>query len=116
MYDFILQTSIIFSLGVIIYLIARGVPRVSQTGMPLVNQGAFDRFVSKLPLARIDAAMNSFLEKFLRKSKVLVMKIDNLINGWINKVRKPAEANPQSQSQQVSSEKPDLFDRPNNLT
>jgi len=115
MYDFILQTSIVLSLGVIIYLIARAVPRITESGTALPRQNTFDRFISRLPLTEIDSAFNSFLEKFLRKAKVLIMKIDNLITNWIGKVKKPSEANPPTLNGSAA-EKPDLFDRKKNIT
>lgn len=39
-------------------------------------------------MTKIDAGLNSFLAKFLRKSKVLVMKIDNFINHRLGKLLK----------------------------
>jgi len=115
MYDFLLQTLIVLSLSIVIYLLARGIPRVSESGAAFPQTSAFDRFVSKLPLAEIDEALNSFLEKFLRKIKVMVMKIDNAINNWINKVKKPTEIVPPASSE-APVEKPDLFDRTKNIT
>jgi hypothetical protein len=92
MYDFILQISIVLSISVIIYILARGVPRVAETPSITVRTSAIDRLISKLPLAKIDLALNLFLEKILRKIKVMVMKIDNSINNWIGKVKKQSES------------------------
>ena len=44
--------------------------------------------MSKLPMAKIDENINSFLAKFLRRSKVVVMKIDNFINHRLGKLTK----------------------------
>lgn len=88
MYNFILQIAVVLSLGAIIYLLARAAERTS--GVARVNRepNQFDKFVAKLPLAEIDAFLNSFFGKFLRKSKVVVMKVDNLLNEYINKLKK----------------------------
>ena len=74
-------------------MFARAIPRVSDSGEENVGKPSslrsyFDRLGSRLPLSKIDAALNSFFEKFLRKSKVVVMKVDNLLNMYINKIRK----------------------------
>jgi len=102
MYNFILQIVIVLSLGVIIYLIARTIPRTTNEsevgGLPdqgLPGQrpaGGFDKLVSKIPLAKIDAAIDSFLLKLLRKIKVLIMKVDNLLNIYLNKLRKNGQS------------------------
>lgn len=93
MYNFFLQTIAFVSLGAIIYLFARAIPRVNDSGEENIGKPSglrsyFDRLGSRLPLSKIDAILNSFFEKFLRKSKVIVMKVDNLLNMYINKVRK----------------------------
>ena len=89
MYNFILQLFIVLSLGVIVYLLARTVPRITdESGVSKPTTGGFDKLVSKIPLAKIDAALDSFLLKFLRKTKVLTMKVDNLLNIYLNKLRK----------------------------
>ena len=97
MYNFILQIVIVLSLGVIIYLIARTIPRTTNeseaSGLPNQKQtGGFDKLISKIPLAKIDAAIDSFLLKFLRKIKVLIMKVDNLLNIYLNKLKKNGQS------------------------
>lgn len=110
MYDFILQISIILSISVIIYILARGVPRVTEVTTAFPRTSAIDRLISRLPLAKIDLALNAFSEKFLRKLKVFIMKIDNTINNWIGKIKKQNETiSPNG----ASSEKK-LFDQTRN--
>lgn len=106
MYDFILQTAVILSLGVIIYLLARAAPRVGDSNEDINAPSKLDKLMAKVPVTKIDAALNSFFEKVLRKFKVVVMKIDNLLNARINKLNKlrkdendrasSADANPPS--------------------
>lgn len=88
MYNFILQITAVLSLGAVIYILARAVERASETSQADRESNRFDKLVAKLPLAKVDAALNSFFGKFLRKSKVVVMKVDNLLNEYINKLKK----------------------------
>lgn len=88
MFNFVLQILIFVSLGLIIYIFARAVPRIGEIPAQTVKANVFDRLISKLPMAKIDEAINSFLSKFLRKSKVVIMKIDNFINHRLGKLTK----------------------------
>lgn len=88
MYNFILQIIVFSSLGLVIYLMARALPRVSDSGAPPRGPGFFDRLMSRLPMAKIDENINSFFAKFLRRSKVVVMKIDNFINHRLGRLTK----------------------------
>lgn len=106
MYDFLLQTSFFVSLGIVIYLLARAVPRVHESGDVVHAPGRFDRLLSKLPLQKIDARLNVFLEKFLRRAKVILMKFDNSINYHLGRLRK-------SNNVSETEKKPDLFQEVN---
>jgi len=101
MYDFLLQTSFFVSLGVVIYLLARAVPRIHESGEIVHAPGRFDRLLSKLPLQKIDERINVFLEKFLRRAKVVLMKLDNFINHHLGRLRKS--------NGNDAEKKPDLF-------
>jgi hypothetical protein len=106
-YNPLLQIIVFSSLGLLIYLMARALPRINDAGAPARGPGFFDRLMSKLPMAKIDENINSFLAKFLRKSKIVVMKIDNFINHQLGKLTKksglPAGA-PQSGVKGIGSE------------
>ena len=88
MYDFLLQIILFGSLGVIVYLMARAVPRVLESGEPMHNAGRFDRMLSKLPLREIDSRLNGYLEKFLRRIKVFIMRFNNLVDSKLNRLLK----------------------------
>lgn len=104
MYDFLLQSTFFLSLGVIVYLLARAVPRVNEEGETAHAPGFFDRLLTKLPLREIDNWLNAFFEKFLRRLRVGLMKLDNLVNQYLSKFKKPNGA----------SDKKDLFQEINN--
>lgn len=90
MYDFLLQIIVFLSLGFIVYLFARALPRVSDETLVASagKAGVLDRLLKKLPLAKMDLAINAFWGKALRRFKIVVLKIDNLLNRYISKVKK----------------------------
>ncbi len=87
MTSFILQILVFVSLGLIVYLLVKAAPRVGNEPLPK-QVNPFDKLMAKVPMAKIDENINSFLSKFLRKSKVVIMKIDNFINHRLGKLTK----------------------------
>ncbi|MEK7641021.1 MAG: hypothetical protein AAB389_03430 [Patescibacteria group bacterium] len=86
--NFLLQIIVFSSLGLVIYLIARAVPRMPENIEPPRRANFFDRLMSKIPMSKIDDRLNSFLAKFLRRSRVVTMKMDNFINDRLGKLSK----------------------------
>ncbi len=74
------------SLGAILYLVARSLPRVpeNQDGQ---KAGILDRWASSEIPEKIDTILNGFLEKLLRKLKVILLKVDNSLAKHIKKVK-----------------------------
>lgn len=88
MLNFILQIIVFSSLGLVIYMIARAVPRVPEE-LPMPRRSNWvDRLMSKIPMSKIDDRLNAFFAKFLRKFRVVVMKMDNFINDRLGKLNK----------------------------
>ena len=88
MYSFTLQFIIMVSLAVIIYLIAKTIPRIDEnivSGQP--RKLFLENFFSKLPLEKIDLMLDNLLEKILRKFKIVVMKIDNTLTRKLGNFR-----------------------------
>lgn len=88
MYNFILQTTLMLSLSLMIYLIARAAPRVSDEIVEKPQGGRIDKWFSRIPLERLDYLGANILEKFLRKLKLALMKWDNAVTNYLNKVKK----------------------------
>ena len=90
MHLFILQIILMLSFGTMIYLIARAAPRVSDevAGGIIKKQTKLDRLFSFLWIEKIDPLLHNFLEKFLRKTKLVLMKFDNIASNYLNKVKK----------------------------
>lgn len=104
MYSLLLQLILFSSLGIILYLMARAMPRLDERKEVVHASGWFDRVLSRMPLAKVDANVNSFLEKMLRKMKVIVLKVDNLLNQYLNRVRRD-----NAKKAMITEEKPQLF-------
>jgi len=104
MYNFILQIAIMLSLGMIIYLMARAVPRVGdEISKPTVK---FDHWFGSLQLEKLDVILSNFLEKLLRKIKLFLMKLDNVTNNYLDKVK---QIKLNGNGQKNKEEKPSLF-------
>lgn len=100
MYDLVLHLVLVASLAVMIYLLARALPRVvDESGA--IQSGVFDRMVDKLPLQRIDLIISSLAERLLRKAKILVLKFDNVINSYLEQLRRHSPALKQRQGEQL---------------
>ncbi len=92
MLDLLLQIIVFGSLGFIIYLMARALPRVDDTVTPARGPNFIERAFAKIPMSKMDQDINNFLARFLRKAKVLILKIDNFINDRLGKLTKKTGA------------------------
>lgn len=89
MYSFLVNIILFASLAVMIYLLARALPRITDEEHIIeVHVSFFDRLIDRLPMERIDIVLSSFLEKILRKFKIFFAKLDNLINSHLARVKK----------------------------
>lgn len=84
MLQFILTDILMVSLGTILYLVARSLPRIGEE--PTTKQNMFERWVSSEMPEKFDAAFNNFLLKFLRKLKLVLLKADNSITRHLKKI------------------------------
>jgi hypothetical protein len=84
MYDFIIQLSIVISLSVIIYLLAGVIARIKEDDLITVEESNFfDRWLDHGYISRIDNWFSAAFGKFLRRLRVIVLKLDNLISRHI---------------------------------
>lgn len=95
MFQFIVTNILMVSLGVVLYVMVRTLPRIEEE-TAAENKSFLDRWVASEIPEKIDKALNSFLVKFLRKSKVLLLKIDNALGRHLQKI-KPEGANGKDQ-------------------
>lgn len=94
-----------------IYLFARAVPRVGDEAIENATsqKNKFDKLFSYLRVEKFDVVFNNFVEKLLRKLKVLSMKFDNFINDSLDKVKK-YKMNGNGNSQKNGEQKLSLFE------
>jgi hypothetical protein len=87
MYSFILQVIFFTSLGVIVYLFSRAIPRVPDEDEAPHAAAGFDELLRKLPLSHIDTKINSFFERSLEKSRTGLMKFDGVLHRTLNRLK-----------------------------
>ena len=79
------------SLAIIIFLMARALPRISETEIANIPKSK-NSWWSSFPFEKIDAAVESFLEKILRKIKLILMRTDNTVSKQLNKFKKKGDS------------------------
>ncbi len=77
MQNLFLELTLLVSLATIVYLMSAAIPRIEDKKEEEDNGGSKR---SSLPLDKLDEVLLKFKDKFLRKMKVFVMKIDNFIS------------------------------------
>ena len=84
MISFILQILVMLSLGTIIYLIAKTLPRIDDT-MP--KELAFREHWVTRKIEHIDKKIKTSSEKFLRRLGVVLLKWENKINKKVTRLK-----------------------------
>ncbi len=87
MADLILQLILFSSFAVIVYLMAIAVPRVKDDELNVTTSKA----ASILPLDRMDAFLNAWKEKILRRLRIYLMKAERSVTSQIHKSREVYE-------------------------
>lgn len=87
MYDFTLQLFFIGSASLVVYMFVRALPRVADIDKPPTIYDYFDAWLAKLPLHHVDSRLNALLFKFLKRVRVIIMKIDNHLIHYLERVR-----------------------------
>ena len=79
MFTFILNIVFMLSLGTILYIVARALPRVEEEAEKSDRRkgGLLERWVTSEMPEKVDEFLSTFLSKLLRKFKVFLLKIDN---------------------------------------
>lgn len=84
MFQFVLTTIFMASLGTMLYLVARSLPRIGEEVSS--KPGFIERLSSSEIPEKIDAVFNNFLFKFLKKSKVFLLKVENFVNNKLKTI------------------------------
>lgn len=82
---FILDLIIMVSLSGILFLVARTLPKIDDRD---VNTSRTDTPLMLIYLEKIDERIRSGTEKFLRRFRVSILKLDNFVSKKINNYKK----------------------------
>ncbi len=87
MLEFISVSILMISFSAVLYLMARALPRIVEEPQTDERRGFLDRWARSQIPEKVDLALNGFLLKFLRKLKVLVLRLDNTLSHHLQKVK-----------------------------
>jgi len=86
MLSFLVELILLISLGTLIYLFAGVLPKIEHDSNVL--HGGILSLVNKyVSLDKLDEFFHGFFEKTLRKVKVILMKLDNIINAYLDQIK-----------------------------
>jgi len=85
MLELFLNLVLMVSLAGVIIIGTRIVPRVPEPKSSGVAR--FEKWVESLPLDRVDLLIRSWIHKSLRKIRLLVLRFDNQLNGYLEKTK-----------------------------
>ncbi len=74
---------LMLALGTVLYLMVRALPRITEDAP--AKESFLDRWARSEVPEKIDAAINGFLVKLLRRVKVVVLKFDNAVSAGLRK-------------------------------
>jgi hypothetical protein len=100
--EFIFTTILMICLGTVLYLTVQALPRIEE--VPSDEKGFLDRWANSEMPEKIDAAFNNFLLKFLRKIKVLVLKLDNTLAKHLQKIKPEEDKRPNIDFKEISGQ------------
>jgi len=92
MFQFILTNLLLLSLGTIVFLMIRTLPRIDESESPQ-KKNILERWLTSQMPEKLDKISYNFLSKLLRKSKVSLLKVNNVIDQKINqlKIKNPSK-------------------------
>ncbi len=100
MYNYILQAGLFIGLAAVIYIFVKAAPRVGD--LPQEKKERF-HWSNRFPLEKLDSLVSSYFEKWLRKNRVFLMKLDHFISRQIDKVKN---------NKQTDEKKEEIFKSP----
>lgn len=85
MFKFIVEILIMVSLGTILYLLAKTMPRIDdrESDIPSLKTHWIMIYLEKA-----DQRLKFYWEKTLRRSGIVILKLDNIINKKLSKLKK----------------------------
>ncbi len=83
--QFIFLNLLMLGAGTVLYVVARTLPRLDE-GASERKLSLLERWVASEMPHKIDAALNTFTGKTLRKTKVLLLRLDNAVGQRLKKI------------------------------
>jgi len=87
MLQFIVTNLLLLSLGLIVYLSVRSLPRIDVRPKDQPKRGLAEMWLASEMPEKIDIILNTFLGKVLRRLKVFLLKVDNTIGERLKKIK-----------------------------
>jgi hypothetical protein len=84
MAEFIFTTILMLCVGTVLYLTVQALPRIAEE--PNDGKNFFEKWARSEMPEKIDAAFNNFLLKFLRKFKIVVLRLDNILSKHLRSI------------------------------
>ena len=81
---FIVTDILMVTVGVVLYLMVRALPRIAEESSE--RRGVLDRLAHSEVPEKLDAAIDTFLIKLLRKVKVFILQLDNALSKHLRKI------------------------------
>ncbi|MBI5733073.1 hypothetical protein HY967_03905, partial [Candidatus Jorgensenbacteria bacterium] len=85
MFKFLVQMIMTISAGAIVYVFAKALPRINDDESSLRSTSPHPVMVY---IERLDEWLLSFIEKWLRRLRVVIMKFDNAVSKKLNRFKK----------------------------
>ena len=85
LFQFIITNIFMLAVGAMLYLVARTLPRI-ELEPETEKKGLFEKWITSEVPEKIDKALNGFLFKTLKKTRVLLLRFDNSLGEHIKKV------------------------------
>ena len=100
--EFIFTIILMICLGTVLYLTVQALPRIEET--PSDQKGFLERWAHSEMPEKIDAAFNNFLLKFLRRTKVFILKLDNVLAKHLQKIKPEEDKRPNIDFKEISGQ------------
>ncbi|HEY5220753.1 MAG TPA: hypothetical protein VIJ29_01205 [Candidatus Paceibacterota bacterium] len=100
--EFIFTIILMACLGIVLYLTAQALPRIEE--VPSDEKGFLERWAHSEMPEKIDAVFNNFLAKFLRRTKVLILKLDNILAKHLQKIKPEEDRRPSIDFKEISGQ------------
>jgi hypothetical protein len=100
--EFIFTIILMICVGIVLYLTVQALPRIEET--PADQKGFLERWAHSEMPEKIDAAVNNFLLKFLRRTKIFVLKLDNALAKHLQKIKPEEDKRPAIDFKEISGQ------------